>query len=132
LHFFACFFITKGEKMSESDFDDVDALKAEVAKLRKENAALKRAAGVPVSAPKRGKKKAKTAAKGGDGADPKAALALFAQVKRNVKKQGHHQTNKPKAEAATAVWSESTWNAVTEGLPVSGKVRRRMFIVFAF
>jgi hypothetical protein len=107
--------------MSGSDDDD---LRSEVAKLHKENAILKKrvAAAVAPNAPKSATKKGKHDKPVGTSDVKKALATLFTQVKRNVKKQGHSQQKKPKAEAATAVWTEEVWIAATEGLEVTGKV----------
>jgi hypothetical protein len=112
--------------MSGSDDDD---LRTELAKLRKENAILKKrvAATATSNAPKSPAKKGKVDKPVGATDVKKALATLFTQVKRNVKKQGHSQQKKPRAEAATAVWTEEVWNAATEGLEVTGKVRDRHF-----
>ncbi len=119
------------------EYDDGEEdLRAEVARLRKENAALKKreAERAPTTKSPSGAKKGKIAREP-SGADVKKALAsLFTQVKRNVKKQGHTWQKKPRAEAATAVWTEDVWNAATEGLEVTGKVvwrRRAVWFCFA-
>jgi hypothetical protein len=115
--------------MSGSEYDDEEDLKAEVARLREENAALKKKRGAEgaAPAPKPSAKKGKAAVSStASPADVKKALAsLFTQVKRNVKKQGHTWQKKPRAEAATAVWTEEVWNAATAGLDVTGKVSSR-------
>ncbi len=109
--------------MSGSEGDD---LRSDLAKLRKENASLKKrvAAAEAPNAPKSPAKKGKVETAFGVANVKKALNALFTHVKRNVKKQGHSQQKKPKAEAATAVWTEEIWNAATEGLEVTGKVRQ--------
>jgi len=122
--------------MSGSEYDDEEEdLRAEIARLRKENAVLKKreADRSPVAPALLRAKKGKIELGTNGQTDVKKALAsLFVQVKRNVKKQGHTWQKKPRAEPATAVWSEAVWNAATKGLAVTGKTTKKVTVPPAF